>query len=108
VENESHSINEWFREEKAFDNYALNMKLTKPFFIRTLEACATLDVHLNMVEKARGEEHPPWIGNNLENIITRMMAVPKGTYKDNKEETGRLIKYSNRLDCSTASSPEGK
>jgi hypothetical protein len=35
------------------------MKLTKPFFITALEACATLDVDLNMVEKPRREEHPP-------------------------------------------------
>jgi hypothetical protein len=35
------------------------MKLTKPFFIRALEACARLDVDLNMVEKSRGEEHTP-------------------------------------------------
>jgi hypothetical protein len=54
------------------------MKLAKPFFIRALEPCATLDVDLNMLEKARKEEHPPWIGENTENIITRMMAVPKG------------------------------
>jgi hypothetical protein len=33
------------------------MKLTKPFFIRALQAFATLDVDLNMVEKARREEH---------------------------------------------------
>jgi hypothetical protein len=33
VENESHPVNEWFREEEAFENYALNIKLTKPFFI---------------------------------------------------------------------------
>jgi hypothetical protein len=31
VENKSHPVNEWFREEGAFDNYALNMKVTKPF-----------------------------------------------------------------------------
>jgi ribonuclease HI len=56
------------------------MKLIKPFFIRALEACATLDVNLNNehVEKARREEHPPWIADNMENIITRMIAVPKG------------------------------
>jgi hypothetical protein len=54
------------------------MKLAKPLFIRSLEACATLDVDLNMVEKAKREEHPPWIGNNVEKIITRMMVVPKG------------------------------
>jgi hypothetical protein len=29
------------------------MKLTKSFFIRALEACATLDFDLNMVEKPR-------------------------------------------------------
>jgi hypothetical protein len=54
------------------------MKLTIPLFIRALEACSTLDVDLNMVEKARREKHPPWIGDNMENIITRMMAAPKG------------------------------
>jgi hypothetical protein len=32
-----------------------------------------------MFEKARKEEHPPWIGDNMENIITRMMAVSNGT-----------------------------
>jgi hypothetical protein len=53
VENESHPLNEWFSEEEAFDNYALILKLTKPFFIKALEACATLDGDLNMVEKAR-------------------------------------------------------
>jgi hypothetical protein len=65
VENESHPVNEWFREDEAFDNYALNMKLTKPFLIKALAASATLDVDLNMVEKARREEHPPWIGDNM-------------------------------------------
>jgi hypothetical protein len=30
-----------------------------------------------MIEKERKEEHPPWIGDNMENILTRMMAVPK-------------------------------
>jgi hypothetical protein len=55
MENESHPVNEWLREEEAFDKNALNMKLTK----RALEACATLDDDLNMVEKARREKHPP-------------------------------------------------
>jgi hypothetical protein len=32
-----------------------------------------------MVEKARREEHPPWISDNMEKNITRMMAVSKGT-----------------------------
>jgi hypothetical protein len=45
---------------------------------------ATLDVDLNMVEKARREEYPPWIGDNMKNIKTRMMAVSKG------EGTARL------------------
>jgi hypothetical protein len=64
VENESHPVNDCFREKEAFDTYALNMKLTKPFFIRALEACATLDVDLNIVQKARREKHPPWIGEH--------------------------------------------
>jgi hypothetical protein len=59
VENESHPVNEWFREQGAFNNYALNMKLTKPFFKRALEVYATLDVDLNVFAKARREEHLP-------------------------------------------------
>jgi hypothetical protein len=51
------------------------MKLTKPFLIRALETCANLVVELNMVEKSRREEHPPWIGDNIGNIIKRMMSV---------------------------------
>jgi hypothetical protein len=43
VKNESNPVIEWFRAEDAFYNYAFNMRLTKPFFIRALEACATLD-----------------------------------------------------------------
>jgi hypothetical protein len=54
------------------------MTVTKPFFIRALKACATLDDDLNMFEKARREEHPPWIGDNMENSITKMMAVSNG------------------------------
>jgi precorrin isomerase len=53
------------------------MKLTKPFFIRALKACATVVVDLNIVEKAIREKHPPWIGDNIENFITRMMTVSK-------------------------------
>jgi hypothetical protein len=33
--------------------------------IRALKACATLNIRLNMVEKARIEEHPPCKGNNM-------------------------------------------
>jgi hypothetical protein len=51
MENESHPVNEWFREEEAFDNYALNIKLTKPLFIRAREACATLNLDLIMVDR---------------------------------------------------------
>jgi hypothetical protein len=32
---------------------------------------------MNMVEKTIREENPPWIGDNMENIITRMMTVTK-------------------------------
>jgi hypothetical protein len=38
-----------------------------------------LEVDLDMVESARQLEHPPWIGDNTENINTQMMATPKGT-----------------------------
>jgi hypothetical protein len=30
-----------------------------------------------MIEKARREANSPWIGDNMENIITKMMAFPK-------------------------------
>jgi hypothetical protein len=77
AENESHPINKLFGECEAFNYYADISRSTKPFSIRALEACASPIVDLNMVEKRRREEHPPWIGNNMNNIITRMMAVLK-------------------------------
>jgi hypothetical protein len=40
-----------------------------------LAACAILDVDMNMVEKAK--RTPTLAGDNMENIITRMMTVPK-------------------------------
>jgi hypothetical protein len=79
AENESHSVNKLFGEGEAFDYYAEQRRSTKTFSIRALEAYASLNEDLNMVEKTRREEHPPRIGNNMNNIITRMMAVPKGT-----------------------------
>jgi hypothetical protein len=118
VANESHPVNEWFREEEAFDNYTLNMKLTKPFFIRPLEACATLDVDLNMVKKPRREENPPWMGDNIENIITRMMAgtarliakleqtiVEEGLPKFTRVYTDGSV-LEDRVGCSVICSPE--
>jgi hypothetical protein len=77
AENESDPVNKLFGEGEAFDYYAEKTRSTKPFFIRALEACASLNVYLKMVEKTRREEQPPWIRDNKNNIITRMMAVPK-------------------------------
>jgi hypothetical protein len=67
-----------FGEDEAFDYYAEKTRSTKPFFIRALKSCASLNVDLNIVEKTRRAEHSPWIGNSMNNIITRMMVVPKG------------------------------
>jgi hypothetical protein len=38
-----------------------------------------MEVDLDMVESARQLEHPPWIGDNVENENTQMTAIPKGT-----------------------------
>jgi hypothetical protein len=61
AENQSHPVNKLFGESEAFDYYAEKMRSTKPFSIRALEACASLNVDLNIAEKTRREEHPPWI-----------------------------------------------
>jgi hypothetical protein len=52
-------------------------KLSRPFFGRALEACSTLEVALDMVESARQLEHPPWIGDNKENVNTQMTATAR-------------------------------
>jgi hypothetical protein len=70
-----------------------------------------------MVEKARREEHSPWIGDNMENIITRMMAVPKGAgiarLKAKKEVLQKFTRVytvgsgmEDRVRCSIIFSPE--
>jgi hypothetical protein len=38
-----------------------------------------LEVDLDTMESARQVEHPPWIGDNMENVNTQMTAIPKGT-----------------------------
>jgi hypothetical protein len=38
-----------------------------------------LEVDLDMVESVRRLEHPPWIGDNMENLNTQMTAISKGT-----------------------------
>jgi hypothetical protein len=55
----------------VFDYHAEKTRTTKPFTIRALEAVASLNVDLNVVEKTRREEHPSWIGDNMNNIISR-------------------------------------
>jgi hypothetical protein len=39
----------------------------------------SLEVDLDMVESATQLEHPPWIGDNMENVNIQMTAIPKGT-----------------------------
>jgi hypothetical protein len=49
-----------------------------------------LEVDLEMVESARQPEHPPWIGNNMENVNTQMTATSriKAEMKQPIEEEG--------------------
>jgi hypothetical protein len=50
-----------------------------------------LEVNLDMVESARKLEHPPWVGDDMENVSTQITAIPKGTatarIKAEKEQT---------------------
>jgi hypothetical protein len=68
AENSSHQVNRWFKEKEAYEDYALKPKLSRP-----------LEVDLNTVESVRQLEHPPWIGDNMENVNTQMTVIPKGT-----------------------------
>jgi hypothetical protein len=70
AENSSHPVKGWFKEKEAYEDYALKSKLSRQFFVRALEACSSLEVDLDMVESARQLEHPPWIGDNMENVNT--------------------------------------
>jgi hypothetical protein len=107
TENSSHPVNRWFKEKEAYEYYSFKPKL-----------CSSLEVDLYMVESARQLEHPPWIGDNMENVNTQMMAIPKRTatarIKAEMEQTieeeglekhvrvytdGSLIK--NRVGCTT-------
>jgi hypothetical protein len=46
-ENENHSVNKLLRDQEVYDEYGLRRKVSKPFFIRAQEACATFGVDLN-------------------------------------------------------------
>jgi hypothetical protein len=73
AKNSSHPVNGWFKEKEAHEDYALKPKLSGPFFVRALKACSSLDT----VE--RQLEHPPWIGDNMEDVNLQMTAIPNGT-----------------------------
>jgi hypothetical protein len=79
AENSSHPVNRWYKEDETYEDYALKPKLSRPFFVRALEACSSLEVDLDTMESARQLEHPPSIGDNMENVNTQMTAIPKGT-----------------------------
>jgi hypothetical protein len=53
AENSSHPVNQWFKEKETYKDYALKPKLSRPFFVRALEACSSLEVDLDIVENAR-------------------------------------------------------
>jgi hypothetical protein len=57
----SHPVNRWFKEDESYEDYALKPKLSRPFFVRALGACSSLEVDLDMVESVRQLQHPPWI-----------------------------------------------
>jgi hypothetical protein len=78
-ENENHPVNKLLRDQEVYDEYAFRRKLYKPFFIRTQEACVT-------VECVKELEHPPWMNNNSDNMITQLMACQKG--QDRSESVG--------------------
>jgi hypothetical protein len=54
-----------------------NPKLSRPYFVRALEACSKLKVDLDTVERLRQLEHPPWTGDNMENVNTQMTTIAK-------------------------------
>jgi hypothetical protein len=77
--NENHPVNKLLTDQEVYDEYALRRKLSKPFFIKAQDACATVGVDLGTVECVKELEHPPWINNNADNLITQLMAMPKGS-----------------------------
>jgi hypothetical protein len=79
VENENHPVNKLLRDQEVYEEYSLRRKLSKPFFIRAQEACVTFGVDLGTVECVKKLDHPPWINNNSDNMITQLMALSKGS-----------------------------
>jgi hypothetical protein len=49
AENSSHPVNRWFKEKEAYEDYALQPKLSRPFFLRALEVCSSLEIDQDMV-----------------------------------------------------------
>jgi hypothetical protein len=78
AENADHPVKKLLRDQEVYDEYALRRKLSKPFFIRAPEVCATLGVDLSTVECVK--DLAPWINNNSDNMITHdPSALPKGS-----------------------------
>jgi hypothetical protein len=77
AENENHPVNKLLIHQDIYIMIMpLDVKLSKPFFIRAQDACVTLGVDLDTVECVKALEHPRWINNNSDDMITQLMALP--------------------------------
>jgi hypothetical protein len=50
AEEAEHLINQHFENGRAYDQYKERPKLSKPFFVRVLEAWSVMEIELSMVE----------------------------------------------------------
>jgi hypothetical protein len=70
AEEAQHPMNQHLENRRAYDKYAERPKLTKPFFVRALEACSAMEMELSMVEGRVTPETLFWTNMSAENIIT--------------------------------------
>jgi hypothetical protein len=59
-------------DTEEYDNYAVRPKLTKPYPIRALDACASLNIDLQKVDMLTLRRQSPWMTDHEEQVLTSL------------------------------------
>jgi hypothetical protein len=78
---------------EEYDNYDVRPKLTKPYPVRALDACASLNIDLQKVDDMLTlRRQSPWMTDPEKKIFTSLRCLPKGAGKQRiRTEMQQLI-----------------
>jgi hypothetical protein len=77
-----HPMKTTLTDTEEYDHYAVRPKLNKPYTIRALDACASLNIDLQKVDMLTLRRQSPWMADPEKQILTALRCIPKGAEKE--------------------------